>query len=86
MFAVFGPERKPWLLSVFRVMLLGLGWAFLTHRQKRGREWERTGVPAAVRRCLPYTEVGLGERREPQSQKCLLRNMEISYFPQKVVS
>lgn len=32
-----------------------------------------------VRRNLHYTEVGLGERRESQSQKCLLRNVEICY-------
>lgn len=33
----------------------------------------------SVRRNLRYTGVGLGERLEPQSQKCLLRNVEICY-------
>lgn len=47
MFAVFGPEGVPWLLSVLRVTLLALGCVFLTGWDKRGREWERA-VPTAV--------------------------------------
>lgn len=59
---MFGSQTEPWLLWVVRVTLLALGCAFLTRREKRGRDWERA-VPAVVRRRwrdLRYTQVGLG--------------------------